>query len=390
LIAPHRNLTVKEFEPEEAIAVLIKMRLTELQASPSPYRVSNAPDLAACRKSPDWRWRFYAALYRCIADGDDTESLRELARDDTANAAQRAASAAMSAALLMESHRPNDALTALQAVFDLDDCSPIDHAWLLIQHARCLAEIGEVDRAVEMAVQIQGLRRSHPGDPTAMSIVGAAADLIFSLSDWGARPIADVVAGRDTLAAWWRTQEIAFGLEFKAGEAFKKWAHDRTISWGKSDQTWLHLRAASLIAGATGDHRAWRAAMSQLAQHTLTTSEDDTDATYSGLSMLRVAGDTDSIALAVPHIIKTGSVTATQKSCAEVDFQVSTRTTLRSDIEFVEQAADVLPVAEADAHARWALQVLADPSALRERPATLGCPTATGTTTALTATSSRL
>ena len=253
------------------------------------------------------------------------------------------------------------------SVLESDDCSPIDHAWLLIQRGRCLAEIGDVDGAIEQAVQVQGLRRSHPGDPTAMAIVGAAADLIFSLSDWGARPIADVVAGRDTLAAWWRTQEIASGLEFKAGEDFKTWAQDRSISWGKSDQTWLRLRAASLIAGASGDHRAWRAATSQLAQHTLTSSESDADATHSGLSMLRFAGDTKSIALAVPHIMRSGSITAIRKCCSRIDFEASTRTTLRSDIEFIQRAADVLPADEADKHAQWALDVLADPSALRLR-----------------------
>jgi hypothetical protein len=200
-----------------------------------------------------------------------------------------------------------------------------------------------------------------------MAIVGAAADLIFSLSDWGASPIADVVAGRDTLAAWWRTQEIASGLEFKAGEDFKKWAQDRSITWGKTDQTWLRLRAASLIAGATGDHRAWRAATSQLAQHTLTTSESDADATHSALSMLRFAGDTKSIALAVPQVIRSGSISATRRCCNRIDLEASTRTTLRSDIEFIERAADVLPVTEADKHAQWALNVLADPSALRQR-----------------------
>ena len=343
LIAPHRNLAVEELEPEEALAVLIKMRLIELDSSPSPYRESRAPDLAVCRESPDWRWRFYAALYRCIADGEGVDVIRDLAEDDTAGAAQRAAAAAMSSALLIESLLPVDALAVLESVLGSDDCSPIDHGWLLIQRGRCLAEIGDVDGAIEQAVQVQGLRRSHPGDPTAMAIVGAAADLIFSLSDWGASPIADVVAGRDTLAAWWRTQEIASGLEFKAGEDFKTWAQDRSISWGKSDQTWLRLRAASLIAGASGDHRAWRAATSQLAQHTLTTSETDADATHSGLSMLRFAGDTKSIALAVPHVMRSGSISAIRKCCSRIDFETSTRTTLRSDMEFIQRAADVLP-----------------------------------------------
>lgn len=367
LIAPHQNLTVEKFEPEEAIAALIKMRLGELDASPSPYRDSAAPDLAACRESPDWRWRFYAALYRALANGEGIDHIRDLAEDATATAAQRAAAAVMACALLIEALLPQAALSVLESVLEADGCSPIDHAWLLIQRGRCLAETGDIEGAIEQAMHVQGLRRSHPGDPTAMAIVGAAADLIFSLSDWGARPIADVVAGRDTLAAWWRTQEIASGLEFKAGENFKTWAEDRSMSWGKADQTWLRLRAASLIAGASGDHRAWRAATSQLAQHTLTSSEGDANATHSGLSMLRFAGDAKSIALAVPHIMRSGSITAIRKCCSGIDLEASTRTTLRSDIEFIQRAADVLPTDEADGHARWALDVLADPAALHLR-----------------------
>ncbi|TDK88368.1 DUF4365 domain-containing protein [Mycobacterium paragordonae] len=367
LIAPHRNLAVSEFGPEEAIAMLVKMQLTELQPSPSPYRESKAPNLLECSESPDWRWRFYAALYDSIVAEDGIDALRELSRDDAAATMEQAAAAAMSAALLMESKQPMDALAVIEPIIEADVCAPVDQAWLLTQQARCLADVGAVERAVEQAVLIQELRRTHPGDPTAMAIVGAAADMIFSLSNWGARPIADVVAGRDTLAAWWRTQEIAVGFEFKAEEDFKAWARDRSITWGRNDETWLRLRAASLIAGATGDHRAWRAATSQLAQHTLTTSEDNAKATHSGLSMLRVAGDTESVALAVPHIIDTGSIPAIVECCNQIDLNTSTRTTLRSDLEFIEQAADVLPTIEADAHTQWALGVLTDPTVLRDK-----------------------
>jgi hypothetical protein len=367
LIAPHQNRTVEEFGAEQTIALLMRMRLTELQPSRSPYQASKAPNPAACANSPDWNWRFYSALYRSIANGEGADAIQNLALDSVASAAQRAAAAAMSASLLVESHLPRDALTALESVLESDDYSPIDHAWLSLHSGRCLAEIGEVDRAVERAVQVQALRKTRPDDPTAAAIVGAAADLIFSLSNWGASPIADVVAGRDTLAAWWRTQEVAAGLEYKASEDFKTWAQDRSITWGRKDQTWLRLRAASLIAGATGDHRAWRTATSQLAQHTLTTSESDADRTHSALSMARFAGDTKSIALAVPRVIRSGSIPALQRCCNRIDLEAATRTTLRSDIEFVERAADVLPVTEADNHAQWALNVLADPSALRLR-----------------------
>jgi hypothetical protein len=367
LIAPHQNLAVDSLEPEEAVAVLMKMRLRELQRSKSPYFENNAPSLATAAESPDWRWRFYAALYECVVNGNDSDALLKLAVDRKANPAQRACAAAIGAAFLIEAHRPMDAIAVIDDVLRADNCAPIDHAWLIMQRGRCLAEVGQIADAIEQAIRVQGLRRSNPGDPTAMAVVGAAADLVFTLSDWGATPIADAVAGRDTLAAWWRTQEVAWGLEYKASEDFKDWAQDRSITWGKSDQAWLHLRAASLIAGATGDHRGWRTAISQLGQRTLTTADGDIDATRSGLSMMRIAGDTESVGLAVPHLLRTGPIPAIKLSCSTIDLQQATRTTLRSDIEFVQCAADVLPLDEADRHAQWALDVLSDPSKLRQR-----------------------
>lgn len=230
LIAPHQNHSVTEFAPDEAIAALMRMRLDGLQPSRSPFRDSKVPDITVCRSHLDWRWRFFAALYDCLADGKDADSLTTLLGWDGAGPAERAAAAAMSVAVLVEAQAPHPAIDVVESVLKLDDCSPVDHAWLLIQHSRCFAEIGEIDRAIAQAIEVQALRRTHLNDPTAMAIVGAGADLIFSLSDWGASPIADVVAGTDTLAAWWRTQEIASGLEFKAAEDFKTWAHDRSVS----------------------------------------------------------------------------------------------------------------------------------------------------------------
>ena len=236
LIAPHPNLAVSAYEPEEAVAVLMKMRLTELRPSKPRYFETNAPDHAACRDSDDWRWRFYAALYEYVVDGGDVNALHELALHKAASPAQHAAAACVLAAILIEAHMPDEAMAVVDEELKADECGPIDHAWLSMHRARCLAELGHIEEAVAQAIQVQSLRRTHPGDPTAMAVVGAAADLVFTLSGWGEKPIADAVTGRDTLAAWWRTQEVAWGLQFKANEDFKEWAQDTTVSWGKSDR----------------------------------------------------------------------------------------------------------------------------------------------------------
>ncbi|MCV6971376.1 hypothetical protein [Mycobacterium bohemicum] len=51
LIAPHPNLLVEQYEPEEAIALIIEMRLGGLQPSPFPWQDAKTPPLDECRDS---------------------------------------------------------------------------------------------------------------------------------------------------------------------------------------------------------------------------------------------------------------------------------------------------------------------------------------------------
>jgi Domain of unknown function (DUF4365) len=364
LIAPHPNLAVDGYQPDEAIAVLVKMRLRELRPSKPPYWTTKAPDLETCRASKDWEWRFYAALYASLVGGGGLDAVRELIDADEAAPHQRAAAAAVCGALLLETNQPNDALAVIDRLIAADECEPIDHSWLTLHRSRCLAELGLLEHALEGAVEVQGLRATAPYDPTATAIVGAAADLIFGISAWSSRNVADAVTGRDTLAAWWRTQEVAWALQEKASEDFKKWAEDRTVSWGKSDQTWLHLRAATLISGFTADHTAWRATASMLAQRVVTTSDGNVDALVSALTLMRHAGDREAFELSIRRLLRGGPVQAAREAVSALDLEGATRTTLRANIAAITEAADILSVEDAGRHMRWAVEVLNDPSVL--------------------------
>jgi len=368
LIAPHPNLAVEDYQPDEAIAILAKMRLRELLPSKSPYWKTKAPDLEACRASKDWEWRFYAALYSSLVEGGSgLDAVRELIGADDATAHQRAAAAAVVAGLLVETNQPGDALEVLDRLIEADECDPTDHSWLALHRARCLAELGHLEQALEAAVEVQGLRTVAPHDPTAMAIVGAAADLIFGISSWASRNVADAVTGRDTLAAWWLTQEVAWALQEKAREDFQEWAEDRTVSWGKSDQTWLHLRAATLISGFTGDHTAWRVTASMLAQRVMTTANGNVDALISALTHMRHTGDSDALKLSIRRLLNAGPVQAVQEAVSAVNLEGATRTTLHANITAITGAADVLSVEDAGRHMRWAIDVLDDPSVLANR-----------------------
>lgn len=83
--------------------------------------------------------------------------------------------------------------------------------------------------------------------------------------------------------------------------------------------------------------------------------------------MLRYAGDARSIGLAVPEVMRSGSIPAILNCATEIDLDNAARTNLPSEIEFVKQAAEVLPPQQAVKHTRWALEVLKDPSTLRDR-----------------------
>ncbi|WP_204807157.1 HEAT repeat domain-containing protein [Mycobacterium riyadhense] len=348
--------------------MVVKMRLRELAPSKSPYWETNAPDLAQCRQSIDWAWRFYAALYGVLVDGDDDiDPLVALSKDEKAQPFERAAAAAAAATLLVERGRPHEGLQVVQQRITADNSEPVDHGWLLMHSARCLAEAGELDSARDCAIEVHGLRVTFPRDPTAMALVGAAADLIFSTEDWPLRSVSDAVTGQDTIVAWWRTQEVAWALQFQVREDFKQWARDSRITWGKSDQAWLHLRAATLIAGFSADHSAWRSSFSQLAQRVSTTSLSDPAAVSLALTMMRRAGDSEALTLAVPHLLRIGPVAAVRDAASAVDIERTTRTSLHADLQLIRRSADVLGADDADRFAAWCLQVLAGPADLRRR-----------------------
>jgi hypothetical protein len=366
LIAPHPNLLVEQYTADEAIAVLIEMRLGGLMPSPFPWHSTKTPDLAQCRTSDDWWWRFYAALYDVLVDNKDFGVIRALIAAENVEPFEAAAAAATTAALLVQRGLPGEALDVVTPLIESDKCEPVDHNWMLMHKARCLADLGDLQAAQALAIEIQALRPLTRTDPTAGSLVGSSAGLIIATNWSHPQSLTDVLGSRDTLAAWWRTEEVASGLQHEVDEAFRNWVHDTTITIGGADQTWLHLQTATLIAGLTGDHWAWRGIYAQLARRVLMTAADPAEA-GSALTAMRAAGDEDSIKLAVAHLLRVGPAAAVSAAAHGIDLDASTRTTLLADIEFITASADVLIEEDLAAHTGWALRALADPMELHQR-----------------------
>ncbi|WP_328813587.1 DUF4365 domain-containing protein [Rhodococcus sp. NBC_00297] len=361
LVAPHPNLHTIELTAPEGIACLIKMRRDDL--SERPGRPSLVPTVDHCRTSPNWQWQLYAALHDAVITGADNavhgvSSLIATA----ATGAERAAATALAAALLIEQRNPTEALDALRRTLAYDDASPVDHAWLTMHLARCLADTGQLDDARESAVEVQALRHTHSQDPTALALAGAGTNLMFELTDWSNQNVGEAITNRDTHASWWRTQDMASGLQYTADEAFTRWGARRGAVTRVSGQPWNHLRAASLIAGTAADHAAWRHSFAQLAKRSATVG---TEAKHlrAALEALYTAGDVDALKLAVPHLLDVGPTSAVKDTADALDLSVSTRTTLDAGVELIIHGADVISESTADRCIDWALDVLPDPVA---------------------------
>ncbi|MBT2270254.1 DUF4365 domain-containing protein [Rhodococcus qingshengii] len=363
LMAPHPNQTVAKLRPDQAIALLVKMRLRDLQ--PRPFGTQNAaPDLEECRSSHEWQWRLYAALYDVLINHEDHSVLDSLV-DSATNTHSRTASAVISCALRIENFDPRSGLAIVEKVLTRDDCQPVDHAWLTLHKARCLSELGDWDQSRQLALDVQNLRTSAPDDPTAMAITGAGADLIFSAQIWGG-DLAHAISSQDTVASWWRSQEVAWGLQYHFDDHFTAWATG-TAPTDPYTKTWMKLRTASLVAGLSADHSSWRHTSGLMARHVLTFSTEQPDSIVDALTTLRQVGDTESVERATRHILRSGPANAVRDAAIRVRLDNATRTSIRTDLQLIEEAADVLDVESADRNAQWILTNLNDQTSFVER-----------------------
>jgi hypothetical protein len=366
LVAPHPNAGHDlSLAPEQAIALLVQARVTDLMAFAAER--NDVPSLEEAARSLQWSWRFMSALGRRVTTGE-VEAL-QLVVDDAPDSASRVASIVVAAAGLLEEGRADEAIALIEPELRRDDAEPVDYAWLKVQHARACAEVGRLDEARTAALDVQKVRMTHPGDVTATALAGVAALLLFSTSAWGQRDVADVVTDMDTTAAWWRAQTMSSGLAAFVERAFKKWARDTAITFGDSDAANDQLLAVSLMAGFAGDQSGWRHASALLARHSLLQmgSNRDVENARRALETLRLAGDEDSLKLATRRLAADGPAAAITVAAADVHLDASTRTSGPTDLALLQHGGDLLDEETADRTADWLLSTLSEPSLFATR-----------------------
>lgn len=353
LVTPHRwRQGDGGVEPEEAIALLVQARLRDLDHIVG--RGDSGSWWSEAAGSRDWRWRFAAAIRGFLTGADDVDLATHVA--DAPGVAQRAAATVVAACVLMDRERFDDAAALLSAA--IDEASPVDHAWLLVQRARARAQVGDVDSACADAVDAQRALVGDSDDLTASAIGGAAAWLLFETAAWRDQNADEVLRASDTAVSWWRTQTLSRGLTAAVEHRYREWADDQATRIEFEDVVNNNLYSASWNAHLSGDLGTWRAVSSLLARNTLVAG--DRDRSVDALDDLRRCGDDKSLSQAVRKLWSDGPLRVLAEACPATVAKPWSHTSARATMVIWQHAGDVLDTDHADIAARRCLNVLGD------------------------------
>jgi hypothetical protein len=369
LIAPHPNRGVT-LPPTavQVVAMLVQVRLWDVSRLRDEH--ASLPDLDALTSDAGWDWKLAAGMSNFIKSGDP-DVLKALV-DTTRPPHEQAAATVAYAAALLEDGRAEDALDALDVLIGRDELDLVDYAWVQLQHVRALGELGRRQEARDEALGLVSLARRAPGDVTAAAIGGAAAETVFTVSDWSTNDLQATISASDTTASWWRQQISSWGLSEQAEQLFRAWGRDNAVTLGGGDEAWRYLRSASLLAGLLGQHSAWRHTTRKLAIHMLTHRDHgaDPDVVAGALTTLRRCGEHKGLRLAARRVVIDGPATAARTAALEVKPESSTHTSAQADIRMLTEAGDLLPRDRAEELAGWAQRTFLDPDGYvnRTRP----------------------
>jgi hypothetical protein len=372
VLAPHPNRGPEtELRPDQALALAVLVRLGNLRDYSKG--IDDVPNISEMGASVDWGWRLVDAFRVRVLD-EDPGPLVTVAHG-APDASSAAASAAAAACALLDSDRIEDAISFLSEALDRTDYGVVDRAWLEIQRARLQRQVGRLDEASEGARGARDALSSVAGDPTADAIAAAATTLIERPGDLNAKSFAATMIAGDTVASWWRAQEVGRADNAIAQRAFQGWARDRSVTLGGEDAAVTGLLAAAMMSSHAADQGGWAARHAAIGRDGLIRLDrlSDPDEASSALGELRIGGDEKSLKLAVARLLSDGPAAAVARAARGVDLRRPTGSGLLVDLVLVERGGDVLEGLEAERLAGQLLEAIDDPDSLaaRTRPSFL-------------------
>lgn len=282
LVAPHPNSEPKKLSFEEAVAMLMRNRGSEL-AFRADHR-DECPKPEDWAASKEWGWRFVSAVHELLTTGSSTR-FPQLA-NEARHRFERDACLVIQACIAYTS---DQAETAADLLKPTKHTKPADRGWLRAHLASMKLELGKPKEASKAAQEALFLMKSLEGDLTLNAVRGAAAAVLYSAAGLARGNLPDTITAQDNAGSWWRAQDVSWALEKDLTFRFEAWTDSNTMHIVSSTAT-SELSTAAWNAAFTGAWASWRHLSRQLAELVFTTSTDPAELDHA-LSLLVFIGE---------------------------------------------------------------------------------------------------
>ena len=269
LVAPHGNRTIEKVGFEEAVAMVLRNRYSELAHR---SRQGQCPKVEDWETHKEWSWRFLHALHELVSTGGSNQ-FEQLAAD-ARHRFERDACLVVQACDAYTGDRPRDAVDVLMPS---SASKPADRGWLLVHKAAFLFELDKPKEAVEAAKKALVATKALDGDLSVSAIRGAAASILYANSGVGvgAGDLEATITAQDHAGNWWRDQDVSSALEKDLKYRFEGWTANNTVHFINSTAR-DDLATVVWTAAFSGAWNSWRHLTAMNAKLAFTTTSDPT------------------------------------------------------------------------------------------------------------------
>ena len=362
LVAPHPNQGFsRTINWAEAVALCVEGE---------PYRWDrfaeqrdDVPSRAEAAASDESGWRFAAAVYEWVTGSPD--SLVRLDADALPRFLKVARAVCLALALT-DRDDLNEALDLLRVQRDYE-LFTADQTWLSVHIAHIQRALGEFAQAREELDRGLETHAAIGSDVTTSALRAAGVLAIFEMAPSMSGDVGSAVVAADTSLSWWRTHLVSHALENVLKRTFKKWARDRSITFGATDVSHNRLFAAALTARLAGNFGAWKSDSSLMAQVDLAVPLSGEAKPAGSLELLRKVGDNKTLELALRHLRDSGPLSAVTEFMSDVSPGRMTTMSFHADLEALKVAGAYLPETVAREWVEYLLSTLRDPEPFQTR-----------------------
>ncbi len=276
LVAPHPNKTIEKLTFEEAAAMVMRSRYSELAYR---GRQGQCPKIEEWENHKDWGWRFVHALHELVTQSGSTR-FPQLA-SEARHRFERDACLVIHACA---AYARDDAAEALTTLVSSKATKPADLGWLHVHRAAFLLELDKPVQAAEAAKKSLVALKALDGDLSVSVIRGGAASILYTVAGFAAGDIEATITAQDNAGTWWRAQDVSWALEKDLKLRFEGWTDNSSIHFINSTAR-ADLAVVGWNAAFGGSWGSWRHLAAINAQLTFTSTNDPVflEAALSGL-----------------------------------------------------------------------------------------------------------